>query len=520
MSVSTVSTRSVTPWSWALAVVFALMGLWLFTRHQDFPYLYHTDEPSKTEQIIRQKYNFHHPLLLLRTTEALVHASGVPLTSQTVVEKGRLASAIFAALASGAAVLLATRLAGWGAGMLTGALVLTHPVLFELSHYMKEDCALLLGIALTALALTFYASRPSVLRAAVVGLCAGLAICGKYLGCTVAIFAVLALAVNSSGNTRRWLVVLVAAAALVSTFVVVNYPGLREPDRVQSSLAEELDKVGKRAEERPESIRFKHLSKIGTTLSVPLLAGLGYWAISRRQRRKEEPVVWRGLGLFLVAYFLVVSLAPKTKDRYLLPVYILACVLGAVGLVEWMRRTRGDSRPFVRLLPQGIAVAAVILQMPGLVANYQAFQRDDRRQLAHWIQQHVPSDAAVAHDVRVLLARAKDAGLADFVLPNTILTPPDRYVADLGSVEELLSRGITHVAVCEADYHNTEKQKGEKMKARSQWYADLFANHRLVWETRPGPVAYLQPGLRLYELVHHNNKAGLKGTRARAENSM
>ena len=127
-------------------------------------------------------------------------------------------------------------------------------------------------------------------------------------------------------------------------------------------------------------------------------------------------------------------------------------------------------------------------------------QRDDRRELAHWIQQNIPPDSALAHDVRVLLARAKDAGLADFVLPNPIFTPPDRYVADLGSVEELRSKGVTHVAVCEADYHNTEKQKSDKMKARAQWYANLFAHHRLVWETRPGPVAYLQPGIRLYEL--------------------
>jgi hypothetical protein len=502
MSASIVSARSVTPWSWVLSAVFALAGFWLFTRHQDFPYLYHTDEPSKTEQIIQQKYNFHHPLLLLRTTEVLVHSTGTPLEPQPVVEKGRLASAIFAALATGAMVLLATRLAGWPAGMLSGALVLTHPVLFELSHYMKEDCALLLGISLTAVALISYAAKPTVFRAVCVGVCAGLAICGKYLGCTVAIFALLALAWNPTATGRRWLVVALASFALVSTFIVVNYPGLREPERVQASLAQELDRVGKRAEERPEAIRFKHLSKIGTTLSIPLLIGLGYWATRRWKLRQQEPVVLRALGLFLVAYFLVVSLAPKTKDRYLLPVYILACVLGAAGLVEWMRRSREHPHPVLRFAPQLLAVVAVGLHLPGLIGTYRAFQRDDRRELAQWIQANVPPGAAVAHDVRVLLGRAKEAGLGDFVLPNPILTPPDRYVADLGTVEELRSRGITHVAVCEADYHNAGKQKDDKMRARAKWYASLFEHQRLVWETRPGPVAYLQPGLRLYELVH------------------
>jgi len=182
-------------------------------------------------------------------------------------------------------------------------------------------------------------------------------------------------------------------------------------------------------------------------------------------------------------------------------VYTLACVLGAAGLVEWMRRSRENPRIWMRYVPQGLAVAAIGFHLPGLIGTYRAFQRDDRRELAQWIQSNVPAGVAVAHDVRVLLARAKEAGLGDFVLPNPILTPPDRYVADLGSVDDLLSRGITYVAVCEADYHNTDKQKNDKMRARAQWYANLFEHQRLVWETRPGPIPYLQPGLRLYELA-------------------
>src|SRR6478735_302812 len=73
------ATPSAIRWTWLFAGVFTLVALLLFTRHADFPYLYHTDEPSKTAQIIEHDYNFHHPLLLLRATEALVQATGTPL---------------------------------------------------------------------------------------------------------------------------------------------------------------------------------------------------------------------------------------------------------------------------------------------------------------------------------------------------------------------------------------------------------------------------------------------------------
>ncbi len=489
-------------WTWIFAGLFTLVGLFLFTRHADFPYLYHTDEPSKIGQIIDHDYNFHHPLLLLRSTEALVGMTSTPLQPQPVVEKGRLASAIFAALGTGFTVMLASRLAGRVAGVFAGILVLTHPVLFELSHYMKEDCALLVGIAATLAGLVHYASRPSLGRAVLVGVAAGLALSGKYLGCTVAIFALVALAWNPAGKSPRWLAAVVAVAGMAGCFAAINYPALQDTEKAKSSLTQELEKVEKRAEERPEPIRFKHLSKLGTTLSVPLLIGLAYWFGRRWRLRRHEPLIWRAVGMFLIAYFLIVSLAPKTKDRYLLPVYIVACALGSVGVVEWYRHYRKHRSPYTRGLPRTVAIAAIVWHLPAFADTYSAFKRDDRRELAEFIRITIPPDAGIAQDVRVLLARAKAAGLPAFSLPNPLLVPPDRYVADLGSIEDLRARGITHVAVCEADYHNAFKDSGNpKMAERSRWYAELFRNHSEVWQRKVGDIAYLQPGLRLYRIT-------------------
>jgi hypothetical protein len=413
------------PLAWLVALTFALVAYGLFSWDRDFPYFYHTDEPSKVLQILGHEYNFHHPLLLLRTTEALIAATGTPLRAQPAVERGRQASAIFAAVSVGALVLLAWRLAGWKGGTLAGILAGTHPALFELSHYMKEDCALLVGITVTAAALVAFADRPTLWRAALVGLGAGLALSGKYLGGAIGGTALLAVGLTRPQFAPRWLAVVVACVGLAACFAAINYPSLCEPERVKQSFREELVKVEKRAEERTEGIKFKHLSKLGTSLSAPLLAGLGYWLVRRWRQRAAEPIAWRVLGGFVLGFFLLVSLAPKTKDRYLLPVYTLSCALGAAGLVEWQRcanfspatALRGK---MLRWAAPAVAVIAVGWHVPELTRFFRAFADDDRQLLTEWLRIHVPPPAGIAHDVRALLTRAREAHDPEYELANPL----------------------------------------------------------------------------------------------------
>lgn len=483
---------------WLCAAVFALVAFWAYTHDHSFPFYYHTDEPSKTEQVIRGDFNFHHPLLLLDGTEALMRLAGTPKASQPVVEKGRTASAIFAALSVAAIVLLAWQLGGLATGLLAGVLTITHPVLFELSHYMKEDCALLVGLTWSAVALAAYGGRPTLTRAVLVGLAAGLAVSGKYLGCVMAITALIGVALTRREHGSRWVATLAAALALAACFAGINARGIANINRISGSLSQEMEKVEKRAEEREaggeSGIKFKHLSKLGTSLSAPLLLGLAYW-IARRWRERG-PAVWRVLGCFVVGFFLIVSLAPKTKDRYLLPIYVFACGLGAAGLVEWTRRQPATSR--WRWAGPVLATAAVVWHIPGLLANWQGFARDDRRDLTAWLREHVAPTATIAHDIRAHLLFGQQSGLPGYVLPNPLLAPDERYVADLGTIAELRAKGVTHIVVCEADYH-TALERSAKTKQRA-FYEDLFAHYPRVWERPSGPLAYLQPGLRVYEL--------------------
>ena len=55
------------------AALLALL-LWAYTRHNNFPFYYHTDEPGKVEQVISGEHNYRHPLLMINATDLVVRA--------------------------------------------------------------------------------------------------------------------------------------------------------------------------------------------------------------------------------------------------------------------------------------------------------------------------------------------------------------------------------------------------------------------------------------------------------------
>ena len=144
---------AVTEWFWLAVLAMALFAgcLALDTRHNGFPYFYHPDESAKVDQVLTGEWNFHHPMLLLSATTVAVETRGVARSDQQVVEAGRWISAAFVAGAVVALALLAFAWRGWTASLAAGGALLLHHQLFELAHYMKEDSALLFGMALTFL---------------------------------------------------------------------------------------------------------------------------------------------------------------------------------------------------------------------------------------------------------------------------------------------------------------------------------------------------------------------------------
>jgi hypothetical protein len=486
-----------TPLRLLFPLVFGALAFVLFTQHRDFPFFYHSDESAKVEQVMTRDYNFHHPMLLLTATEQWLGDSEARQDPQRVVEAGRLVSALFSALAVAALVWLAMLRGGLLAAIAVGVLLAIHQQLLELAHYMKEDPALLLGIALTFLALEGYRRQPTAVMAMLVGAACGLAVSGKYLGAVAFACAVPVVLLTSPRRAAHLGVVLASAAVL---FVVVNLPLLGDLAEFRASFDREVGLVveGSKGMSRrvPHAI-YLNIFADNTTPAIWLLLGVYYWQFWRR-RREQDALAWI-IALFPLVLTVAFSFSPKTNDRYYLPVTATFYYLAALGLTALAAKPRWAA----------LALAVAIgLEIPRTLDVLRAFQHDDRRELADYIAAHLPPTARIVQDERVMLPSERNRKRGRIVrdLPQEVVAGKS-YAAELGDLEKLRADGFTHVAVTESNYGryflDSMKPKDgaqDDYKQRRNFYERLFREGTLLFERPRGTVVYLHPGLRLYEL--------------------
>ena len=479
---------------WSLALFAATLALNL--RHRDFAWYYHPDEGSKIEQVLEGKWNFNHPMLLLRASKIALDATGAARDPQSVVEIGRAVSATFTAVAVVALSLLAFQWRGWLAALAAGGALLLHHQLFELSHYMKEDTALLFGFSLAFLALAQFEARPSLGYALALGAACALAISGKYLGAVVLLAAAPAL-LKAPGKLQR------AAffAGLIGVLLVVNWPLISDFDSFRASLARETQYVVE--------------GQKGSTRSVPHTV---YWNVFIDN---TTPAIWLLLLLFLAArwnrwgtmtftrwhaaafpflFALALSFSPKENDRYFLPATAMFTVLAALAVPDVARLFhRKWAAPLA-------AIALVAAQVPSWIRYERAFQTDDSRDLQAWCHEHLPADAVIAKDSRIWLPDPeKRDGVPMDAIPQKVVAK--KFVADLGSLAEQRAKGITHVAVSESDYGRFFRKslrpkigEEEDFARRKSFYETLFREGEMQFERPRGTMLYLHPGIRVYRI--------------------
>jgi hypothetical protein len=493
---------------WSAALFIA--AIVLHTQYNDFPWYYHPDEPGKVEQVLGMRgWNFHHPMLLLSATKWSAQMRGAT-QEQTVVELGRTMSAIFTAGAIVALSLLAYRWKGWVACGAAGLSLLFHHQLFELSHYMKEDPALLLGLAVTFLAAHVYERTPSMGAALAVGLGCGLAISGKYLGIISLVIAVPVLL-----RHRHHGVGTAATVALLAVLLVVNFPLLKDWGTFSSSFARETKLViegqGQVTQSVPHS-RYWSVFLANTTPITWVLLLVLLWSCVWRGR-EVSLVEWLMIA-FPFVYAIALSFSPKDNDRYFLPATALFTLLAAGGVVELAHLARTKvSQIGVEV---GAALALILAQFPnwtddrgGLLRYYDAFQRDDTAELVQWLRQNVPPPALVAKDEKVRLPTPERHGKGPGaeVLPNVVQSEKD-YVADLGEIEELRKKGITHLVITPSTYLKFERaglrpkeKDAAEFERRKLFYALLRRDFDPVRMWVRGTVLYLHPGLEVYRIA-------------------
>ena len=484
-----------------MAAALFLGSFVLFTRHHDFPCSYHPDEGGKVTQIILGSRNYHHPLLLLSATDLAARIGFVAREPQAIVETGRGVSAAFAAGTAVALALLAWRrygaLAGWGAGLA----VALQAQLFETAHYLKEDPALAFGLALSLLAAHCWWRAPERRTLRFLALACGLAAAGKYIGILALAFALPLViwhrAAGAALDRRARLKLFALVFAL--TFLAANLPlfatKLSSPFR---SIRNEVQAVAE-GPSRPHDEYLRQLRK-DTPPAVAILAGL-YAAALLATARRRTPPEWAAL-LFPIAYVALISCSAKSAPRYLLPVNALLPALAVFGAAEIARLALSPHSRALRaasiLILATLAGGIVWAELPLLRRSYDGFRHDDPTALAEWVKANLPPDAIIAEDHRVNLTPTKGEGFGTAArVPQKVLDA--KSAADLGTVDELLAKGVTHVAVCREIY-DRYKAPSKRTGRQGEFYRRVFQT-TLLQEWPHGPISYLQPGLRLYRIA-------------------
>ncbi len=378
--------------------------LFVFTRHNTFPYYCHHDEPRKVEQPLTREFNFNHPQLLLLATDLVRRARGQSDGYQQIVMSGRWVSATFAAAS---VVLLA--LLGWKAFGLLGAwcvglLVAVCPILGLTAHFLKEDTAMLLGLSAFLLALVLWHEKPTGGRLIWLGVTCGLAVSGKYPGalCLLpAITLVLAKSTPAEAMSRsRRLALLLVPAMLV--FVSINYPLFSHFGPFVRGLLKGAIMVtqgGPRPAQLPNLRALEHLGQLAWP--VLLLAGLGVLTLIVDLRRTCL-AGWALLcsGLLFTGMLLLSPLG--VTDRYVLVPAVSLHALAGWGIAMFVelavRGREGRIRGSLRLLGAGAAAGLVWTAVPVYRSiAIEAFdQADVRAELIGWVNTTLGDDARLA----------------------------------------------------------------------------------------------------------------------------
>jgi hypothetical protein len=483
---------------WSLALFVAVLVL--DTRQNEFPYFYYPDEPAEVDQVVTSHWNYHDPMLLLSATKAVAGIMRLPSREQSIVVAGRWVSAAFTAVAVVAFALLAYAWRGWTASFGTGLSLMLHHQLCELGHFMTDDPALLMGVALTFLTAYAFWFKPNGWWALLLGVSVALAISGKYVGIAVLGIAVPVLlrAGERGERKRRWIYF---AGALAITLLAVNLPLLPHFGMIRESLGREIQSAAQGQRGVPHA-RYWGIFRDNSTLVMRVLL-IVFLAARWRERRRLPLVIWL-LIAFPFACTLALSFWSKSNYRYFLPVSACLTFLAALGVLDaakylskWMQ---------YRWALAGTAAALVISQIPGWMTCETAFERDDNADLLEWVKTEAPADAVIAKDSNVQLPAPGDSKDEARFGPLTQKVLSERYAADVGSIEKMRALGVTLVAVSNSDYEfrlrnrRPPSEDAVSFARRKEFYDNLLRDGELLFERERGAVLYLHPGIRVYRL--------------------
>tara|TARA_Y100000589_G_scaffold12817_1_gene10432 strand:- start:634 stop:2166 length:1533 start_codon:yes stop_codon:yes gene_type:complete len=488
-------------------ILFA-MTLTVCMWHNDFPIAYHPDEVGKVLQVTGKiDRNHRHPPMLLDLSHLVHQVRGHSDDLPDVVASGRLVSAIAGALATILLAVSAHILAGPLAGVLVGLMVGLCPSLTVLSHYMKEDSLLILGIASVMLAATIFWRKCRWWTAAILAMTSIFTLLTKYIGVVVVLAGIVLLIakLRTVEKRQRPSILIAFTIALIAAFSLLGFQWWGNWNDAIKGLAYEWNHV------RSGHIDLKftligslqyYAFQIPWQLNYwPILPGLlGVFSLIRSKDSTLRIVARFVLGLCLI-YGLLMVVGRVAQDRYALPVVIMICWFAGIWMAHWIS-TQNSKQLRQRL---SVLLCCCVVGMMGYRA-YQVmyqFDHDGRPAMGQWVRENLNASSVVVEDMYCAMPDQRNPMMVKLYGKWEPQIQIRRYAAEFGRVDQLRAKGVTHVAICNYSYDRFVNIKGlqptsddAKSLARIEhcrtFYSQLISTKPVIWSHQP---RYNLPGL-------------------------
>lgn len=272
---------------------------------------------------------------------------------------------------------------------LTPLLVAILPISVGFAYYMTPDPVSGLTSTLAVCGALWAVRRPSWQTYAFTGAMVGLAASSKY-NCAIVGVSLIAAHLLSS-ERQRWVRLLLAAGCAIAAFLITtpyaifDFHGLVQGLRFDETHYS-TGHIGAQGNTPATNLRW-----IFDSFGLFLLGLVGLWWA----RARREIVI---VGVFVLAYYLVLSSVTVRFERNLLPLIPALALLIVLGGVElWDRARARWGRPGLAGL-SGVIVLALAWTLYGTAGELHNSLSDQKAQSYAWVQANVPAGATVVVD--------------------------------------------------------------------------------------------------------------------------